>query len=138
MISEHAQVLEFGLESERYCIEIEHVAEITGKTALTSVPNAAEYVLGVMDLRGTSLHVIDPKTAFGVDSEPIGQRVLVLDPSIGDDDRRYGWLVDDVSDVLDVTAEDIDRSIDEPGVYGALRDEERLIVWVDPESVIEP
>lgn len=136
MPSVHDQVLEFGLGSERYCTEIAHVSEIVGREELTSLPNAPSHVLGAMDTRGETLTVLDPKVVFGVEGEPTGSRVVVLDSEIGDDEH-LAWLVDSVHEVTSVTDAEVDESIENEseGVRGALRREDRVVVWVDPRAV---
>ncbi len=135
MATETTDVLEFGLDGERYCVDISYVSEIVGREELTSVPNAPEYVVGVMDLRGDSMQVRDPKTVFGVDGDPGGQRIIVMVPGIGDGEKTTGWLVDSVHDVLTVSREDVDEDVDGRGVHGALRPDDRMVIWVDPNDV---
>jgi len=143
-MAEGTDVLEFGLDGERYCVDISYVSEIVALEELTSVPNSADYVLGVMDLRGRSLQVRDPKVPFRVDDEPTGGRVIVMTGEVGPEEKRTGWLVDTVHDVLTVGEGDLDEDVDGRGVYGALRpgadedDEEssgRMVIWVDPVEV---
>jgi len=140
-------VLEFGLDDERYCVDISYVSEIIGLEELTSVPNTPDYVLGVMDLRGRSLQVRDPKRPFGVEGEPTGERVVVMSEAVGDEDTLAGWLVDTVHDVLTARREDLDEEVDGKGVHGALRPEAdegdeaddggRMVIWVDPVEVFD-
>lgn len=135
MPTDTTDVLEFGLDDERYCVEIRHVSEIVGPDELTSVPNAPSYVVGVMDLRGESLQVRDPKDVFGVEGDPTGNRIVVMRPSVDDEEKLTGWLVDSVHDVLSITREDVDEDVDGRGVYGALRPDDRMVIWVDPAEV---
>jgi purine-binding chemotaxis protein CheW len=141
-MADGTDVLEFGLEDERYCVAIGKVSEIVALEEMTSVPNTPDYVLGVMDLRGQSLQVRDPKLPFGVDGEPNGERVVVMDPDIGPEDKLTGWLVDSVHDVFTAYEADLDEDVEGRGVYGALRPEAegddgegRMVIWVDPVEV---
>ena len=133
--AETADVLEFGLDGERYCVDISYISEIVAREELTSVPNTPEWVLGVQDLRGQSLQILDPKARFGVDDAPEGERVVVMVPEVGDDERLTGWLVDTVHDVLTVDPEEVDEDVDGVGVHGALRPGDRMVIWVDPIDV---
>jgi purine-binding chemotaxis protein CheW len=138
-------LLEFGLDGERYCVDISYVSEIIALEEMTSVPNTPDYVLGVMDLRGRSLQVRDPKRPFGVDGDPAGERVVVMGPEVGPEDKSTGWVVDSVHDVLTATERDLDTDVDGTGVHGALRpggedDDEgasRMVLWVDPVEVFD-
>ncbi|MEF8830886.1 MAG: chemotaxis protein CheW [Halobacteriales archaeon] len=140
MTTETTDVLEFGLDGERFCVDISYVSEIVAREQSTSVPNTPEWVLGVTDLRGESLLYLDPKAKFGVEDDPTGERVIVMVPEVGREDKRTGWVVDEVYDVLTIGPGDVDDDVDGQGVHGALRptdedDEERLVVWVDPHEV---
>lgn len=131
--------LEFALEDERFCVDIGHVSEIVAKEELTSVPNTPEWLLGVMDLRGQSLQVLDPKRKFGVDGEATGERVVVMVPGVGHEEKLTGWLVDSVHDVLTIARGDVDDDVEGEGVHGALRpgdeDDDRMVIWVHPDEV---
>lgn len=140
-MAETTDVLEFGLEAERFGVDISYVSEIIGKEALTSVPNTPEWMLGVMDLRGQSLQVLDPKAKFGVDGDPDGERVVVMVPEVGHEEKLTGWLVDSVHDVLTIGEADVDDDVEGLGVHGAVRPEtgedeaSRMVIWVDPMEV---
>lgn len=140
MATETSDVLEFALDDERFCVDISYVSEIVAREELTSVPNTPEWVLGVMDLRGQSLQVLDPKAKFGVDGAPDGERVVVMVPEVGAEDKLTGWVVDSVHDVLTVARGDVDDDVEGQGVHGALRPggeeaDERMVIWVDPREV---
>ena len=60
------QVLEFALGDETYCVSIDYVTEIVDVGELTTVPNAPRHVEGVMDLRGRTTSIVDPKTVFDI------------------------------------------------------------------------
>jgi purine-binding chemotaxis protein CheW len=140
MATETTDVLEFALDDERFCVDISYVSEIVAREELTSVPNTRDWVLGVMDLRGRSLQVLDPKAKFGVDDAPDGERIVVMVPSVGAEDKLTGWVVDSVHDVLTVAREDVDDDVEGQGVHGAIRPDgdegdERMVIWVDPREV---
>lgn len=141
MSTETTDVLEFALNGEHFCVDIRYVSEIVARQPLTSVPNTPEWVLGVMDLRGQSLQVLDPKSRFGVAGEPAGERIVVMIPEVGTEDKLTGWVVDSVHDVLAVSRDSLDEDVEGEGVLGALRpgdesdEADRMVVWVDPDEV---
>lgn len=92
------QVLEFRLSGEAYCVSIDYVAEIVDVGDLTSIPNAPEHIKGVMDLRGETTAIIDPKVRFELDGD-VGDRIIIFDPTVFEDDRSVGWAVDSVHEV---------------------------------------
>lgn len=135
-----SQVLEFTLGSETYCVDIDYVTEIVDVGELTDLPNAPPYVEGVMDLRGRTTAIVDPKVIFGIDGEDSDtQRIVVFDPEIIADRKATGWLVDDVRQVTKLDDETVEVAPEsgEDAVRGAIRrgEDEGFTVWVDPQAV---
>jgi purine-binding chemotaxis protein CheW len=61
------QLLEFGLGDESYCLDIGYVDEIVDAGELTRIPNSPPHVEGVMDLRGRTTAIVDPRKLFDID-----------------------------------------------------------------------
>ncbi|MFB6224016.1 MAG: chemotaxis protein CheW [Haloarcula sp.] len=131
------QVLEFKLGSETYCVSIDYVTEIVDIGELTAVPNAPPHVRGVMDLRGRTTSIIDPKVVFDIGDEGTEKRIIVFDPEIAGDQGAAGWLVDEVYQVVQVTPEQVDRSPanDTGSIRGVIKRDEDFVIWVDPAIV---
>ncbi len=128
------QVLEFELGSETYCVDIDYVSEIVDKGSLTPVPNAPHYVDGVMDLRGRTTSIVNPKALLNVGAGSESKRIIIFDPGTFDDDAAVGWVVDEVYQVIRVSLNDVeapplehDRSIE-----GVIKSDDGLIVWISP------
>lgn len=131
-MGETTNVLEFSLGDGRYCIDIGHVDEIVDATEdVTPVPDSEPQVVGVVDLRGETTTVVDPKVTLGLDSDSDGRRIVVLSEFDG-----TGLLIDDVHQVQDVADEDVDTSTASESTRGVIRRDDRFVVWVDPESVV--
>ena len=132
---ETEQVLEFQLGEETYCVSIEYVTEIVDMGKLTPIPNSPPHVEGIIDLRGNTTSIIDPKVGLGVDGE-LGDRIVIFDSSIFDDDRSVGWAVDSVEEVSEVSSEDVDDSpIDRDHIRGLIKRESAFVVWIDPRTI---
>lgn len=131
------QLLEFGLGSETYCVDIAHVAEIVDVNDLTVVPNSADHVEGVMDLRGKTTTIIDPKVVFGIDEEGDRKRIVVFDQERTTDGKSIGWIVDEVEQVVDVDAGDVESSPvdDDEAVRGVIKRDDDFVIWVRPTVV---
>jgi purine-binding chemotaxis protein CheW len=138
------QVLEFKLGEETYCVSIEFVTEIVDVGELTTVPNAPAHVEGVMDLRGRTTSIINPKVVFGIDAASEASRIIVFDPDIVQDQGAVGWLVDEVYQVVQVDPSEVDTSPsqDDDSVRGVVKratdgedDDGTFVIWVDPEVV---
>ncbi len=102
--------LTFTLGREEYGLEILKVREIIGYMEITSVPQAASHVRGVINLRGQVIPVIDLRTRFGMASvDPTDQTcIIVVEIQLGDNPVNTGIIVDKVSEVMDVSAEQIE------------------------------
>ena len=133
--AEQMQVLEFELGGERYCVDIDYVSEIVDRGSVTEVPNAPEYVEGVMDLRGRTTSIVNPKTLLNVenDEEEAG-RIVIFDASKFEDEAAVGWLVDEVFQVIRVSMDDVEAPPMERGdfIEGIVRRDDELVVWISP------
>ncbi|PSP55905.1 chemotaxis protein CheW [Halobacteriales archaeon QS_1_67_19] len=127
------QVLEFRLEDKRYCIDITHVDEIVDKDELTPLPNADPRVEGVMDLRGITTTIINPKRVLDLEESETGQRVIVLETD--DEDRNVGWLIDAVEQVVGVDETNVDDTVENDSVKGIVRRDDGFVVWVKPDEI---
>lgn len=139
MATTNGQVLEFKLGEETYCVSIDYVTEIVDIGDLTTVPNAPPHIEGVMDLRGRTTSIVDPKVVFNLTGESDdARRIIVFDPDIVEDQGAAGWLVDEVHQVVQVDADDVDDSPaqDDDSIHGVIKqDEGDFVIWVDPQSV---
>lgn len=103
-----AQYLTFFLDGEEYGVDILRVQGIQGWDRATQIPNAPEYVLGVINLRGTVVPIIDLRMRFGLEPAAFGPTTVVVVVKIkaGSGDRIVGLVVDAVSDVYGINPED--------------------------------
>lgn len=127
------QVLEFRLEDRKYCVDIAHVDEIVNKSDLTPLPNSESHVEGLMDLRGTTTTIVNPKALLDLDGGGSGSRVIVF--AQGDEDRATGWVIDEVNEVIRIDDETVDEDVDGDEVNGIVKKDGEFIVWVDPEPM---
>jgi len=104
--------LTFKLVDEEYGLEILKVREIIGTMAITSLPKTPPFVRGVINLRGKVIPVIDLRTKFGmgVAKETAETCIIVVDVTSKIGSVQIGILVDSVSEVLDIVAEDIEEA----------------------------
>jgi purine-binding chemotaxis protein CheW len=134
---ETEQVLEFRLGDETYCVSINYVTEIVDMGELTPIPNSPRHVEGVIDLRGNTTSIIDPKVGLGIDGE-IGDRIIIFDSAIFDDDRSIGWAVDSVEEVSEIADESVDDApIEGSHVRGLIKRESEFVVWINPKQMDE-
>jgi purine-binding chemotaxis protein CheW len=131
------QVLEFKLGDETYCVSIDYVTEIVDVGELTKVPNAPPHVEGVMDLRGRTTSIVNPKAVFGIDEDGEEKRIIVYDPEIVQTQSAAGWLVDEVYQVVQISPEEVDQSPanDNGSIRGVVKRDDEFVIWVDPAVV---
>jgi purine-binding chemotaxis protein CheW len=108
------QYLTFMLAGEEYGIEILKVQEIKGWDSATPIPNTPEYVLGVLNLRGAVVPIIDLRKRFQLESIAYGATTVVIVVKMQQDDqeRTVGLVVDAVADVYRLEASEIQPAPD--------------------------
>jgi purine-binding chemotaxis protein CheW len=132
------QVLEFELGEETYCVSIDYVTEIVDIGELTEVPNAPRHVEGVMDLRGRTTSIVNPKIVFDIDATRDPERIIVFDPEISQEEGAIGWLVDEVDQVSQIEPGNVDES---PGsqqsqsIEGIVKRDGGFMIWVNPTAI---
>ena len=99
------QYIAFTVEDREYCVDIMAVREIRGWTATTQIPNAPKDILGVVNLRGTVIPIMDMRTRFGLGRTEATATHVVIILHLGT--RLIGILVDAVSDILVVPNREI-------------------------------
>jgi purine-binding chemotaxis protein CheW len=141
--SSSQQVLTFKLAGEEYGIGILKVQEIRGWSAVTAIPHAPAWVLGVIDLRGVVVPVIDLRRRFDLDPAQFGPAtvVIVIRVTAGAEERTIGLVVDAVSEVYDLE-ESTFRALPDLGsaaasemVHGLAHADGKTIILLDAERL---
>jgi purine-binding chemotaxis protein CheW len=103
------QVLTFSLGAETYGVEILRVQEIRGFTAVTRIPQSPPHVLGVLNLRGSVVPIVDLRMRFSLAEVAYTALTVIIVLSVegGSGRRNFGLVVDGVSDVMDLAADAI-------------------------------
>ena len=104
-----SQVLTFVIGDATYGVDIPCVQEIRGWSAVTRLPQAPTDVLGVLNLRGTIVPILDLRLRFGsanVQYTPVTV-IVVVSVMSSKGPRDFGMVVDGVSDVIDISAQDV-------------------------------
>src|ERR1700732_1218106 len=100
------QYLTFLLAGEEYGVDILRVQEIKGWDKVTRIPHTPDYVLGVINLRGAVVPILDLRRRFGLETIAFGPTTVVIVVRVmsGRDERTVGVVVDAVSEVYNVDA----------------------------------
>jgi purine-binding chemotaxis protein CheW len=103
------QVLTFTLGDETYGVDILRVQEIRGWSPVTRVPQSPPHVLGVLNLRGSIVPIVDLRMRFNLERAEYTPLtvIIVLTVESASGRRDFGVVVDGVSDVMDVATSDI-------------------------------
>jgi purine-binding chemotaxis protein CheW len=111
--------LTFRLASEEYGAEILKIREIIGLMKITRIPQAPDYIRGVINLRGKVIPVLDLRRRFNVEITPDTEQtcIIVVDINAASGKLLMGVVVDAVSEVLDVGGDQIEEA---PAIGAAL------------------
>jgi purine-binding chemotaxis protein CheW len=109
-----SQFVTLGIEREVFGVPVEAVLEILDMQPLFRVPEAPAYMLGLLDLRGRSVPVLDLRTKLGLPSIPPTEttRILVLEVEVSGRPLVLGLVADRVFEVLALGAHEIEPAPD--------------------------
>lgn len=115
VVVEKEQYLTFKVGSEIYGLKLKQAKEIIKPPKVTNVPNTEEYILGVINLRGQVIPVIDLKNKLGLKDDDIkdlsntqNKKIVVINIK----DMLIGLFVDGVNEVMNLAVEDIEGVAD--------------------------
>jgi len=155
VVDDAAHVVEFQLGDEVCAIDIGAVDSIVESKQVTRVPRAPDAVEGVMDLRGETTAIVDPREFLSIEGDHDSDNILVLDRA--DDKQKIGLRVAEVTEVSGYGDHQIDRGdrVERIGTSaikselvegvirkGATEDEEEedteveLVLWLDIDRLI--
>ena len=134
------ECLSFRLGGEEYGIDILAVREIRAYEKPTRIANAPAFILGVINLRGVIVPIVDLRVKFGVAEAKFDGNTVVIILNVAN--RVLGIVVDSVSDVLPLKHEEIrpapefSSGIDASFIVGLASLEGRLLILVDIQALM--
>ena len=134
------QFVTFKLQEEIYGINVMQVQEVLRVTEIAPVPGAPSYVLGIINLRGNVVTVVDTRSRFGLPSTTIddASRIVIIES----EEQVVGILVDSVAEVVLLRQSEIDSAPnvgnDENSRYiqGVATRDDKLLIVVDLNKLI--
>ncbi|MFB9134838.1 chemotaxis protein CheW [Vibrio sp. AK197] len=134
------QWVTFQLEEETYGINVMQVREVLRYTEIAPVPGAPDYVLGIINLRGNVVTVIDTRARFGLMEGEItdNTRIIVIES----EHQVIGILVDSVAEVVYLRSSEIDTTpsvgTDESAkfIQGVSNRDGQLLILVDLNKLL--
>ena len=138
------QYLSFFLGGQEYATDILRVQEIKGWDTVTRVPYSPNYILGVINLRGAIVPVVDLRVRLALESASFDSATVVIVVRVAGarGERIVGLVVDAVSDVYSFSDENIQPppeavgSLDQMFVLGLAKHEDKLVIILDIERLV--
>lgn len=135
------QIVDFELANENYGVAISDVHEIIRMVEVTRIPKAKQFIEGVINLRGRIIPIIDLRKRFGLDSKAVDQDKRIIVVRV--EDQTVGMIVDAVSEVLQVSASQIEgvsslvsSQVDTEFISGIAKVDNRLIILLELTKVL--
>lgn len=134
------EYLTFILADEHYAVDIHRVQEIIGYRGFTRIPNVAKFIVGVLNLRGTVVPVVDLRAKFKLEARAYDKStVIVILEVLG---RTMGAIVDQVTDVVVLADEDIKPAPSLSGpigskfISGMVSKDDKFLILLDTDKVL--
>ena len=137
------QFLTFVCAGEEYGIDILRVQEIKGWSDATRVPQTPDYVLGVMNLRGVIVPVMDLRLRFGMEPRPFDASTVVVVVRVQSHfgEKTMGIVVDGVSEVYTFQGDAIKETpkvggrTDDTCISGLATTDDKMVMLLDIDSL---
>lgn len=135
------KLVTFKLDRDRYGVAIDMVREIQRAEGVTTVPTAPDFVVGVMNLRGSILSIVDIRIFFGLPPVTIGPAARIL--LVESDELRVGLLVEHVNEIAQINTADIQpplspgEGITEDYIRGIVKHRGEMLIVVDLKKILE-
>ncbi len=145
-IAQAGKYLSFVLGREEYGLEILKVQEINGMMGITRVPRTQHYVRGVINLRGRVIPIICLRDKFKMPSVEDTEKtcIIVVQVKYQDDVLTMGIIVDEVSEVLNISEDAIEPP---PSFGGGMEEtdfitgmgklEDKVVILLDIDMVLD-
>lgn len=136
--------LTFRLADESYGLPILKVQEIIAMMKVTRMPRSADYVRGVINLRGKIIPVLDLRVKFAMPAVDDTDRtcIIVVQIASGGDNLTTGLIVDEVSEVINIVGDQIEpppafgASVDTDFVLGMGKVAQKVVILLDVDRVL--
>jgi len=133
------QLVSFHIGGEEFGLDILRVQEIIRIQALTRVPNSADFVDGVINLRGKVIPVIGLRKRFGLEDLPHDKQTRIIVVEIKG--NVLGFIVDSVSEVLRIPKDTVEQpprlgKVEREYVSGVGKLDNRLLILLDVDRLM--
>ncbi len=136
------ELVAFRVGDQDFCLDIRFVREIRGWTPATVLPHAPDFVLGVINLRGSMVPIVDLARRLGLGATRPGDRHVIVIAVIGQ--QTVGFLVDSVADIIGIAPSAIQATPEVTSqssirfIQGVIALENRMLRLIDISSILPP
>jgi purine-binding chemotaxis protein CheW len=140
--NDERELVTFRAGDQDFCLDISFVREIRGWTAATVLPHAPEFVLGVINLRGAIVPIVDLANRLGLGATKPDDRHVIVISVVGQ--QTVGFLVDSVADIIGVAPAAIQPTPEVASqssvlfIKGVIALEDRMLRLIDISTILPP
>ncbi len=142
-ITETSQYITFKLEDEVFALDIGKVREVLDFTSVAKVPQTPDFMLGVINLRGTVVPVVDMRLKFAIAraEKTVNTCIIIFEIEIDGENTVLGALVDSVQEVMDLDPDQIEPAprigtrLNTKFIKGMGKRDNRFIIILDIDKV---
>ena len=141
-VGERMQLIIFKLGREEYAMNIDQIKEVVITPRIAKVPQTAQYIKGVANIRGNIIAIMDLEERFSLtdySKQTSGESIANYTLVVESEDFKVGILVKEVPNTLSIRTSDIDSSsdiirysaLDERCIKGIVKSADRMIIMID-------
>jgi len=136
-----AQWVTLRIDDDMYGIDVSKVQEVLNIPEITPVPGAPEYVIGIVNLRGNVVTVLDARKRFGLAPRQHDERSQIVILRIAE--QALGILVDSVSEVVELPVDHIELAPDagsgstKKHIHGIYSIDGKLLILINTDCLVE-
>lgn len=138
------QYLAFHLGDEVFALPINKVREVLDYTSITKIPQVPDFMLGVINLRGSGVPVVDLRLKFGLARtvRTVNTCIIITEIAAGGENLHVGILADSVKEVMELEANQIEApprigtQIKTSFIEGMGKREGEFIIIIDIDQVL--
>jgi len=142
-ITETGQYLTFILDEEVFALDITTVREVLDFTKITKVPQTPDFMMGVINLRGSVMPVVDMRLKFGLSKTEltVNTCIIIVEIELDGEITLLGALVDSVQEVIELDPEHIEppprigTRLNTKFIKGMGKQDDRFLIIVEIDRV---
>ncbi len=133
------QLVVFNLCNEEYGVDIMQVKEIVNYMVPVKVPNAPEFIEGIINLRSEIIPIINLKKRFNIEGQEIEENKRIIVMNINE--KKVGFVVDEASEVISIENESIEPApdivigVDRKYITGIGKSGERILIILELDKL---